>query len=153
MPKYAKDTTVSTSNSLNEIDRIVERWGASQFLYAKDEKQVTVMFTMNNRRIKLSVPLPCKDDNAFKKIRGGSLVTNEFSPDKYDQAVRQRYRALVLCIKAKLESVDSGIETFEDAFLAHIVLPDGGTVGQVLKPQIEQAYLTGKMPPLLGTGA
>jgi hypothetical protein len=37
---------------------------------------------------------------------------------------------LLLANKAKLSSVEDGIETFEDAFLAHIVMPDGTTVSQ-----------------------
>lgn len=33
--------------------------------------------------------------------------------------------------------------------MAHIVLPDGSTVGQWMAPQIEQAYTTGRMPSML----
>jgi hypothetical protein len=64
--------------------------------------------------------------------------------------------ALALAIKAKLEAVESGIATFEEEFLAYVVLPDGQSVGQHVLPNIEQAYVTNKMPPLLpvigGTG-
>jgi hypothetical protein len=43
-----------------------------------------------------------------------------------------------------------GITTFEEEFLAHIVLPHGkGTVGGRLMPQIDKAYESDKMPPLL----
>jgi hypothetical protein len=42
------------------------------------------------------------------------------------------------------------ITTVEEEFLAHIVLPNGkGTVGDWLMPQIDKAYESGKMPPLL----
>jgi len=61
----------------------------------------------------------------------------------------EQERALALVIKAKLEAVESGITVFDDEFMAHIVLPDGSTVGDFMKPQIEQVYLTGQMPPLL----
>jgi hypothetical protein len=38
----------------------------------------------------------------------------------------------------------------KEEFLAHIVLPIGkGTVGDWLMPQIDKAYESGKMPPLL----
>lgn len=67
----------------------------------------------------------------------------------YDQAVRQKWRALALVIKAKLEAVESGITVFDDEFMAHIALPDGQTVGQFMRPQIVKAYETGSMPPLL----
>jgi hypothetical protein len=54
-----------------------------------------------------------------------------------------------LVIKAKLEAVASGITTFEDEFLAHIVMPDGQTVATHIKPRIAQAYETGSMQALL----
>ncbi len=52
-------------------------------------------------------------------------------------------------MKSKLEAVDSGIVTFEEEFLAHIVLPDGTRTGAWAVPQIERAYETGEMPALL----
>jgi hypothetical protein len=68
-----------------------------------------------------------------------------------EQEERQKYRALLLVIKAKLESVESEIETFEQAFLAHLALPGSSTqtVGEWLTPQIEKAYREGSMPMLL----
>ena len=46
------------------------------------------------------------------------------------QACQQRWRALLLIIRGKLEAVESAITTLESEFLANVVLPDGGTVGQ-----------------------
>jgi hypothetical protein len=60
-----------------------------------------------------------------------------------------RWRALFLVIKAKLEAIDVGILTIEEAFLADTVLPDRHTVAEVMLPQIEGAYTSGTMPPLL----
>jgi hypothetical protein len=54
-----------------------------------------------------------------------------------------------LVIKAKLEAVAAEISTVEDEFLAHTVLPSGETVGEWVKPQVEQAYLSGAMPTQL----
>ena len=59
------------------------------------------------------------------------------------------WRALNLVIKAKLEAVECGISVFEDEFMASIVLPSGDTVGDFMKPQIEQAYISRTMPSLL----
>ena len=67
----------------------------------------------------------------------------------WEQAGRQRWRALALVIKAKLEAVESGITEFDDEFMAHIMLPSGETFGSWAKPQIAAAYDTGDMPPLL----
>ncbi len=62
---------------------------------------------------------------------------------------QQRWRAFNLVVKAKLEAIESGISTLEDEFMAFIQLPSGETVGQWMQPQIEAAYRTGTMPPLL----
>lgn len=62
--------------------------------------------------------------------------------------------ALKLVIQAKLEAVEAGITTFEDEFLAHLVLPSGETFGEWAAPQLERAYITGAMPSsLLGLPA
>ena len=60
-----------------------------------------------------------------------------------------RPRALALTIKAKLEAVECGITIFDEEFLAHIVLPNGRTMGELYVPQIEHVYETKEMPPLL----
>ena len=69
----------------------------------------------------------------------------------YEQGCRERWRSLALIVKAKLEAVTAGITTLETEFLAHIVLPDGSTVGQFMLPQVDQAYRSGEMPPMLPT--
>lgn len=67
----------------------------------------------------------------------------------HEQVTRQQWRALALAIKAKLELVESGITTFEQEFLAHVVLPDGNTVGEWAAPQLEAIYANRNMPSLL----
>jgi len=49
----------------------------------------------------------------------------------------------------KLEFQNFALKCFKE-FMAHIVLPNGQTVGEAVTPRIEQAYQTGEMPPLLG---
>ena len=75
------------------------------------------------------------------------------SQEAHQQAIRQRWRALALVIKAKLESVETGVATFEEEFMANIVLPSAQTMAEYALPQIAQAYETGTMPPLLGYDA
>ena len=55
----------------------------------------------------------------------------------------------MLVIKAELEAVTAGISTIETEFLANIVLSDNTTAGEWMLPQIDRAYRTGEMPPLL----
>ena len=70
-------------------------------------------------------------------------------PEDDEQEERRRWRALVMIIKSKLESVETGIVEFEDEFMAQIVLPNGETMSEHARPMIARAYETGDMPPLL----
>lgn len=45
--------------------------------------------------------------------------------------------------------MSAGISTIETEFLANIVLPDNTSAGDWMLPQIDQAYRTDQMPPLL----
>lgn len=59
----------------------------------------------------------------------------------WQQACRQRWRALALCIKAKLEAVECGIVSFEQEFLAHFQMPDGRTIGDHIIHQLKDNQL------------
>jgi len=125
---YASRTTVPIDRSRAEIEKTLLRYKADQFGSAVDNEtgRAMVQFRLDKRVIRFEVNLP-----------------------KGEQALRSRWRALLLCIKAKLESVASGIETYDEAFLAHVVMPDGQTFGKVAIPQIHKAIESGVMPKTL----
>jgi hypothetical protein len=155
MPTYAAQTQVTADKSRAEIEATLRRFGADQFMYGYDLERAAVRFRFTGKHVAFVLPMPGRSDRAI------THAGNRWSPRMpkqqeaaYEQAVRQRWRALALVIKAKLEAVESGITTFEDEFLAHLVLPDGQTVGEWMRPQIEEVYTTGLMPPrLLGLPA
>jgi hypothetical protein len=150
MPQYAKETTVSKDRSLAEIEQILTRYGASGFAYGWSGNDAMVGFTVSNRMIRLIVPLPDRNSKQFTHTPGHNMQrTKAQAQQAYEQAVRQRWRALTLYVKATLEAVEAGIVTFDDAFLAYTALPNGGTVGQWMQPQIDDVYRTGTMPRLL----
>lgn len=128
---YAARTEVPIDRSRNAIEATLKRYGADRFAYFTEPDQAIIVFEVKQRRIRFDLPLPKGADK------------------KSEQVQRSRWRALLLCIKAKLEAVDSKIETFEEAFLAHVVLPDGMTVMQHTRERIETAYKGGEMVPLL----
>lgn len=150
MAQFAKDTDVSPEKTLIEVQMTLKRYKAAKFAFGEDGKNLSIAFEMSGRRVRFAVPLPTYEDG---RRAINQHAKGEFDQKIFDQAVRQRYRALLLCIKAKLESVESGIETFEEAFMAQILLPTGETMSEWAIPQIRQAYETGQvMPPLLGSG-
>ena len=151
MSRYAEKTNVSSEKSRVEIERTLARYGASGFVYGWQGNGALVAFEMSNRRIKFLLPLPSKDAREFTHFEGRDTKRKPtVVVEAWEQACKQRWRALALAIKAKLEAVACGITSFEEEFMAHIVLPGGQTVGSWMTPQIELAYTNKKMPPLLG---
>ncbi|AJP72958.1 hypothetical protein [Sphingomonas hengshuiensis] len=148
MTQFAASTTVSASASRDEIERTLVRYGADQFLYGWQDEAAVVGFRMNGRKVQFTLAMPDRKDRRFTHHSRGER-TAEAASKEWDQAVRQRWRALALVIKAKLEAIESGISLFEDEFLANIVLPTGETAGSWMRPQIAEAYRIGTMPDML----
>lgn len=146
---YAEKTQVSTEKSRAEIERTLQRYGADQFMYGWDQEKAIVGFRMMGRQIKFLLPMPDKNDERFTLTDTGRERSETAAYKEWEQACRQKWRALSLVIKAKLEAVEAGIAIFEDEFMANIVLPNGTTVSQFMLPQIESAYETGAMPKML----
>ena len=153
---YASGTTVSSERSKAEIEAILKNYGADQFLHGWKEGQVVIGFRAGNRMIRFNLPLPQLDEFKVIKIkarRGDYYHERQRSElsqrDAHEQEIRRRWRALALVIKAKLEAVSSGITSFEEEFLAHIVLPGGKTVYEETRQGIKHAYDSGKTDGLL----
>lgn len=150
MGTYAKDTSVSVSASKVEIERIVERYGAQQFMSGWTEDKAVIGFVMAERQVRFILSMPDKNEQRFTHHSRGPR-TPDAALKEWEQASRQRWRALALVIKAKLEAVESGISVFEDEFMANIVLPGGRTVSEEIRPRIAHAYANPleTLPPLL----
>lgn len=141
MRRYAERTSVPVDRTRSEIERLLERHGAASFVYGTTNGQALLAFEMRERRLRFLVPLPCLN----KASSNENAVKSE---------TRRRYRALLLVLKAKLEAVESSIVTFDEEFLAHIVIEGNTTVGDRMVPGIPAALKNGGvLPPLLGPGA
>jgi hypothetical protein len=160
MPKYASQTQVPVERSRGEIERTLVRYGAEQFVYGWDRAGAVIGFIVTTesgqkRQVRFQLPLPDRADPEFTTYKRGYSTyerTAVQAEKLYEQAGRQRWRALALVVKAKLEAVEAGIATFEDEFLAYTMLPGGETVGQWLTPQLDRVYELDKMPPMLPAG-
>lgn len=128
---FAEHTKVPVEQTKTEIERTLVRYGADRFAYFTEAGKAVIVFEAKDRRLRFDLPLPAGESDKDQKSR------------------RQKWRALLLCIKAKLESVASGIESFEEAFLAHVVLPNGQTVADHIAPRIAEAYEGNKMLALI----
>lgn len=153
MARYAERTEVSSDRSIAEIQSTLRRYGATRFAYGWEPGGAQVGFEMAARQIRFRLPLPDPNDDAFTLTPTGKKRARSAAEAEYERAVRQRWRALALVIKAKLEAVEAGISTVEAEFLAHVILPSGSTVGEWVEPQLREVYASASMPALLpGTG-
>jgi hypothetical protein len=150
--QYASTTEVPVEKSRAEIEKTLQRYGADAFAYSTDRGTVRIGFRMDGKFYRFGLVLPAADEDRFTTYKQGSstfLRKPEAAVKLWEQACRQKWRALALVIKAKLEAVASGISTVEDEFLANMVLPDNQTVSDWIQPQVQKAYEIGHMPTSL----
>ena len=144
---YAQNTKVPAERSRAEIEGILKRYGATKFMSGYDETQAVIVFEAYERRVRFILPLPDFEDARFTpKGKKRTYIQTEAA---HEQEIRRRWRSLAAAIKSKLDAVETGITTFEEEFMPHIVLPNGQTVAEYMLPQIDQTYETGQMPPML----
>lgn len=153
MSRFAEKTNVDTATTRADIERILVKYGADSFAYGWQDQQAMVSFVIKGLRMRFVLPMPDRKSRVFTHTEARNKPRSDIEAAKvYEQSVRSRWRALYLVIRAKLEAVETKITTMEDEFMAHIVLPDGDTVGDWMKPQIAQAYKIGTMPSFLQIG-
>lgn len=148
---YAVKTKVSVEKSRAEIEKMLSKHGCEEFAYQRIPSAAEIGFKLAGRLIRYRLDLPDIEDFA-RTPRTKQVRTPSGKYAAWEQACRQRWRALALIIKAKLEAVASGITTMEIEFLAQTMIPGGKLLHEVALPQLEDAYKTGRMPALLGKG-
>ena len=167
MRAYAEGTQVSAEKSKSELDTLLAKHGATQRGVMSDDAEGTavVFFRLHDRHYRLDVPLPKLGDYATPAELSWKQAKGKKVPQRWDhwtvaqrtqwvrwqheQGCRERWRAVVLLVKAKLEIVQLGLSSAEREFLADLVLPDGRRMHQALADKIAAAYLEGVTPVLL----
>jgi hypothetical protein len=107
MKRFATNTRVPIERSRAEIERLIVRYGATKLAMMYETDRAAMAFEFRGHRVRFVLPAP--DRTTYKR------------QDAYDKEHRRLWRAFALIIKAQLEAVQSGVFTFEDVFLAHIV--------------------------------
>ena len=148
---YALNTKVPVAKTRVEIETVLQKAGATRFGSASSADGAVVAFELRARQIRIDLPLPKRDEKRFVLKPNSSYYRRSAADAEkaWEQACRERWRGLLLVLKAKLEAVASGIVTFETEWMAHIVLPGGRTVAECIGPQIDRAYVEGGTTPLL----
>jgi hypothetical protein len=149
--KFAEGTNVSVSRSREEIEKNLNRHGATGFLYGDQGNRAAIAFELEGRRYRMELLYPAPE--AFAIGKRNQYSEYQRSPAQMRAAQEQEkqrlWRGLALLVKAKLEAVASGISTIEEELLSYTVMPNNQTVGEWLEPQLDEVYRSGKMPPLI----
>jgi hypothetical protein len=147
-PIFAKETAVPVGRSRSELEDLLRKYGADQFASGWREGGATVQFRLEGRTVRLEVPMPTLKDVPEKNGRGRM---NQAQREKeLQQMERQRWRAIVLLTRARLEACALGIETIETAFLSGFVTPSGQTVGEIMREQLDKVLDGRAQPKMLG---
>lgn len=138
---YAQGTQVDVSKTRGEIDRLLVKHGATQVGIMSDEveNRAAVLFVMKGAKFRIEIPLPTAKDVAWSRRRVN-----------LDQLRRERWRAVLLLLKSKLEIVRLGVVSLEHEFMADMVLPNGGTVAEQIGHAIRNGLGSGDAPRMLG---
>lgn len=147
---YGEKTEVSLDRSIGEIVALLRKAGADRIAQIEEPHRFTVQCFLRERMVRFQVRFPSDDE--VGQMRGNRPASLAEIAASRAQRIKQRGRALMLVVKAKLESVESEVETFEEAFLANVVMSDGATLYERVREPIALEYQTGT-PTVLMLGA
>ncbi len=149
---FAQSTTVTIEKSRADVERLLEKFGTTAFAYFRSELKEQVAFAYRKMAVRLDIPVPSPSDDTIRLTPAGHDRAPAEIEKRWRAEHRRRWRCLFLVVKAKLVGIADGIETFEEAFLAHMVI-GGHTLGERIVPQLERARETGvlELPAMLST--
>jgi len=127
---YAENTTVPISRSREELERTLERFGATAQAWMRDDETqlVTLAFKRSGRGYRFVVRLPQWQDEHYLYTPTHQRRTELKAREAADQEARRRFRSLANFVKALMDAADTGIISAEDALLPYLLLPNGETV-------------------------
>lgn len=151
--EYAKGTSVPTSRTEAEIRKLLAEHGANRLAVMTDleQRRVEIAFQVDRLAFRMAVPMPDPSDRAFNYTnhRTPRELTKQERDRKLSQAERERWRAVLLLVKAKLQAIQLGVSTWEEEFLPYLVIDRRGqTLGQKVLPNLQAVLETGDLPTL-----
>lgn len=154
-PAYA-GTDVPVERSQEELRRLLRRFGAEQFTFGEGADWVGVEFARARTRVRLKAPMDYQPTDADVAAHNRRLKATlvEAREALVGREHRRLWRVLVWAIKARVVCVEEGVETFEQAFLPHLVDPGTGeTVWEQARAAVEAGAFAIDGPGLLALTA
>jgi Zn-dependent M32 family carboxypeptidase len=140
---FAERTDVPVERSKSQLEALLREAGADAIATMVEAERAAVAFRLNGRAYRFVLTLPPKSCYMTRSR------TNTQAASAWEQSQRQRWRALLLVLKAKIESARADITTLEVELLPYALLPGGSTVAAEVLPRLAEAYKGGRDVPLL----
>lgn len=143
-----ESTSVPVDKSQAGIRQLLVKHGADQFTFGEgggDQAWAGIEFVHAGLLVRMRAPLKFDEDRlqaAFAKYQrnNGGKPYGDWRRGSVDQEQRRIWRVLHWTMKARLEAVEEKVETFEQAFLAHIVDP---ATNRTLYQRLEEPLAAG----------
>src|SRR5688572_2433459 len=127
--RYAAETEVSVVRSKQQIEQLLVARGVEGYHTGWDQARDVIEFVWKGKQVRFVLPRPKRDD--FRVGPSGLWQTDRQIGQAMEQADRQRWRALYLVVRAKIEAVEAELAVFEEEFLSFIVIPgQNKTIGE-----------------------
>lgn len=150
-------TNVDPIKSQGDIRDILTKHGATGFRFSEHLEEgswvLTVEFVKQDHLIRIQAQVGGPDQKWLDKKarRATKRSRSEIEKDFREQEHRRVWRVLYWSLKARMEAIDDGLETFVQAFLPHVVDPGSGqTIWQRMHGHIEGGKLQIDGPGLPG---
>jgi hypothetical protein len=128
-----ESTAIPVERSQGEIRKLLIRHQVAQLAFGEDrdetgQRWAAVTFRHGAFAVRIRVPLKVIDERAVtaKYMRARSKSRDEVRDGLYEQEERRIWRVMAWNLKARMVAVEEEVETFEQAFLPHLLNPQTG---------------------------
>ena len=149
-------TAVPVEKSQGEIRKLLYQHHAANFSFTETSHEgqqwAAIDFVLHDQRVRVRVPLKRPNQGAIraKAQRARTKTYDDIERELIEQEAKRIWRVMFHTLKARLVSVEEGVETFEEAFLSHLVDPvTGMTMWEAVKGAVENGALKAGGPGLM----
>jgi hypothetical protein len=120
-------TTVPVEKSQSDLRKLLRGYGAEGYQFGEVTRAGTtwasVQFAHEGYMVRMRVPLKPPDTEELRKRakRARTKTLENLYEEATDQEARRVWRVLYWNLKSRMEAVEEEVETFLEAFLAHVV--------------------------------
>jgi len=137
--KYAKNTKVSIYQSQIDIQNLFRKYGAKK--YAIDWENNNILFELHGHSGRIHVKSPNINDPEIQRTPSGLLRTENAIKVEYEKRERQKWRVMLLFLKASFEAVENDVLTIDQALFSYLLLPNQKTIAEQLLPNLSKTNI------------